>query len=75
MTFSCQKRIPMKDNKFHRHLDVCEQCARNPMGLCGTGARLLREEAERSANEALGPLRKHFEKERKRMDAQRRRQD
>lgn len=32
-------------NKFHEHLDACEQCAQNPFGLCPTGANLLGAEA------------------------------
>lgn len=27
---------------FHRHLEICGQCADQPFNLCPTGARLLR---------------------------------
>lgn len=26
---------------FHKHLDVCAQCANNPFNLCPTGAAIL----------------------------------
>lgn len=32
-------------DKFHAHLDVCEQCERHPFDLCAEGARLLKEAA------------------------------
>jgi len=32
-------------DKFHSHLDVCEQCRNHPFGLCSTGAELLRDAA------------------------------
>lgn len=31
----------MNTNKFHEHLDECEQCRENPLALCSTGAQLL----------------------------------
>jgi hypothetical protein len=31
---------------FHRHLEMCAQCANNPMNLCRTGQMLLKEAAE-----------------------------
>ena len=31
---------------FHQHLDLCEQCRNNPMGLCKAGALALRLSAE-----------------------------
>jgi len=33
----------VQPNVFHDHLDVCAQCRDNPLDLCATGARLLRE--------------------------------
>jgi hypothetical protein len=32
-------------DKFHSHLDVCEQCRNHPFNLCPTGATLLRNAA------------------------------
>lgn len=31
--------------EFHKHLDVCRQCANHPFDLCPTGAKLLKEAA------------------------------
>lgn len=28
-------------NKFHEHLDVCEQCRENPFDLCKSGLMIL----------------------------------
>lgn len=35
----------MSDNVFHDHLDTCEQCRRNPFGLCPEGDRRLHQQA------------------------------
>ena len=32
-------------NKFHAHLDICEQCRKHPFDLCEVGAKLLKEAA------------------------------
>lgn len=32
-------------DKFHAHLDVCEQCREHPFALCPTGDTLLRQAA------------------------------
>lgn len=29
------------ENKFHEHLDICEQCEQHPFNLCPIGAELL----------------------------------
>jgi hypothetical protein len=34
----------VSDNIFHSHLDECEQCRRNPFGLCPEGDRRLRQQ-------------------------------
>lgn len=34
------------EDKFHKHLDQCEQCRNHPFALCPEGANLLREAAE-----------------------------
>jgi len=36
-------------DKFHAHLDECEQCEKHPFDLCEKGARLLREAGEEAA--------------------------
>lgn len=28
-------------DEFHKHLDECQQCRNNPMGLCSTGKKKL----------------------------------
>ncbi len=38
-------------NVFHKHLDVCVQCAEHPWGLCKDGARLLEEAAKKAMDE------------------------
>jgi hypothetical protein len=39
--------VPVEtDNEpFHAHLNECEQCRRNPFGLCPEGGRRLRQQA------------------------------
>ena len=37
----------MSDNKFHDHLDVCEQCREHPFDMCAEGWRIGNEEAKR----------------------------
>lgn len=32
--------------KFHSHLDICEQCRENPTNLCPVGSTILKETAE-----------------------------
>jgi hypothetical protein len=36
---------------FHRHLDVCAQCERNPFDLCTIGAQLIELAAKQAADE------------------------
>ena len=38
-------------DKFHAHLDICSQCRNHPFNLCPTGAKLLKEAAQRSEAE------------------------
>ena len=33
------------DDVFHKHLDVCKQCADHPFDLCPIGAKLIEEAA------------------------------
>lgn len=33
--------MPSEFSLFHKHLDVCEQCADNPFDLCRAGHKLL----------------------------------
>lgn len=33
-------------NVFHQHLDVCEQCRKNPFALCPEGVRTLHQAVE-----------------------------
>lgn len=36
----------MSDNLFHTHLDTCDRCRNNPMGLCAEGLRTLQAQVE-----------------------------
>lgn len=42
----------VSDNVFHKHLDKCEHCDRNPFDLCPEGAAALKE----AAGEAMEKL-------------------
>ena len=42
-----EKDVSVGIDKFHAHLDVCNQCRNHPFDLCPTGAQLLRAAAER----------------------------
>jgi len=42
------------ENKFHRHLDACNQCRENPFGLCPIGEHYLKMSVLRPRkNEAI----------------------
>ena len=47
------ERVIPEGEKFHAHLDICEQCRENPFDLCDEGAKLLISEAEKIADSAL----------------------
>lgn len=38
---SQEDTVEQKINRFHEHLDCCEQCRNHPFALCFVGARLL----------------------------------
>jgi hypothetical protein len=40
MTATVEQELPPID-KFHAHLDECEQCRSNPFRLCPKGEQLL----------------------------------
>jgi hypothetical protein len=39
--------------KFYAHLDICEQCERNPFDLCVVGAILLQRAGEEDATDSV----------------------
>ena len=47
-------RLP--SDKFHAHLDICEQCREHPFDLCREGSRLLEEAASDSVTVDLSTL-------------------
>jgi hypothetical protein len=38
-------------DRFHAHLDVCEQCRNHPFNLCPLGDRLLHSAAQEAAGD------------------------
>ena len=40
-------------DRFHAHLDACEQCREHPFDLCATGSELI-QVAAREAAQATG---------------------
>lgn len=42
-------------DKFHEHLDVCEQCRKHPFQLCRTGELLLKTAAMSPTDEKAKP--------------------
>lgn len=45
-------------DKFHAHLDACEQCRNHPFDLCPLGAAYLEVAAREGIMEALRPTTK-----------------
>ncbi len=44
-------------NKFHEHLDICEQCRDNPFNLCPSGEIILVQTVNKIMNEnGLNPI-------------------
>ena len=42
-------------NKFHEHLDMCEQCREHPFSLCTEGAKLLLEQFAAEIDDDIDP--------------------
>lgn len=55
-------------DRFHDHLDVCDQCREHPFALCREGDRLLTAAASKSGrtldksilSQAVDVIRKHY---------------
>jgi len=50
----------MSDNRYHDHLDVCDQCREHPFDLCVTGLTLLTQSATETGVGLKPPGGQHF---------------
>lgn len=51
-------KVEQPGDKFHAHLDACEQCREHPFDLCLIGASLLASSLDGNGLSSMTPQRK-----------------